>query len=76
MDGVNDALLAYYHLRLASEDISRKLMLGEDEVEWRTDALVREGLARRLPDGLVRPTALVVTKIEQPRFLRRTTYRP
>lgn len=69
MGGANDALLAFHHLRLPPDQIARKLKLPATEVERRTDALVREGLARRFSDGRVRPTALVVTRAEQPRFL-------
>lgn len=69
MSGANNALLAYYHLRLSPDQIARKLKLPATEVERRTNALVREGLARRPSDGRIRPTALVVTRAEQPRFL-------
>lgn len=69
MGSTNDALLAFYHLRLPPDQIAGKLKLPSAEVERRTNALVQEGLARRLPNGQAHPTALVVTRAEQPRFL-------
>lgn len=70
MGGTNDALLAYLHLQVPADELARKLRLTVADFAARTDALAREGLARRLPDGQLRPAVLVVMRAEASRYLR------
>ena len=69
MSGTNDALLAYLHLHVPFSDLACRLKITPADLAARVDALLKEGLVHRLPQGQLRPTALVITRAEAARYL-------